>query len=96
MNIFSLLALILTIAGWGLFALTGMHLLSGYIDERSCQTDCVQMIFISAVVVGFSGLILGGFSMFRTGKHTVGIIALLLALPLCTIFATFLITALIS
>ena len=96
MKISAWLGLLLTVTGWGLFALTAMNLLSGHLDERSCQTDCVQMMFYSAVVAGFAGLILSGISLIRPPRSILGIASTILAFPLCAIFTVFLITAFMS
>ncbi len=88
MNLLVLFALLLTITGWILTALTGMNLLSGYLEDRSCQTDCVQMLFFSAVATGVSGLVLSGISLLRPHGRMLSVTALLMALALCAIFAT--------
>jgi hypothetical protein len=88
MNLLALFALVLTITGWVLTALTGMNLLSGYLDERTCQTDCVQMLFFSAVATGVSGLVLSGISLLRPYGRMLSVTALLMALALCAVFAT--------
>ncbi len=88
MNWLALLALLLTIAGWVLFGLTGMNLLSGYLEDRTCQTDCVKMLFFSGIGVGVSGLLLSIIALLRSHGRILSIISLLLALALCAIFAT--------
>jgi hypothetical protein len=87
MNMLASSALLVTFAGWALTALTVMNLLSGHFDDRTCQTDCVQMLFFSGVAAGIGGLVLSIVSLFRPQGRILGIIALLMALVLCAIFA---------
>ena len=86
MNIIVLLALLLTIAGWVLTGMTGMNLLSGYLEDRTCQTDCVQSLFYAAVVTGFAGLFFSLIGAFRSNGGVLRVITLLLAVPLSSIF----------
>jgi hypothetical protein len=65
-----------------------MNLLSGYLEDRTCQTDCVQMLFYSAVETGVSGLVLSGISLLRPHGRIISVTTLLMALVLCSIFAT--------
>ena len=88
MNPLALSALLLTLTGWVLTALTGMHLLSGYLEDRTCQTDCVQMLFYSAVAVGVGALVLSSISLSRPQGRILSVTSLLMALALCAIFAT--------
>ena len=92
MNLFALLALILTIAGWILTGLTGMNLLSGHFDDRTCLTDCVQTLFFSAVAAGIGGLVLSGIALLRPTGRILSVIALLLALGLCSVFVVLFVT----
>ena len=86
MNILALLAILLTIIGWILMGMTGINLLSGSFEGRSCQTDCVQMLFFSAVALGVIGLILSAISLRKPKGRIFSIIALLLSLGLCGVF----------
>ena len=86
MNLLALLSLVITIAGWILTGLTGVNLLSGHFDDRTCQTDCVQTLFFSAVAAGISGLVLSVIALFRSNGRILSLIALLLALSLCSVF----------
>jgi hypothetical protein len=88
MNPLGLLALLLTISGWVLVSLTGMHLLSGYMESRSCQTDCVQTLFYAAIALGAVGLLLSFAALIRPRGRSLSVLSLLLALPLCAIFTT--------
>ncbi len=87
MNVFSLLALLLTIAGWVLTLITGVTLLSGPYEERICHTACVQVIFFSGVAAGAVGLLLGLVSLLRSSTRKFSYLVLALAIPLCAIFA---------
>ena len=86
MNFIALLALLLTIAGWILTGLTGINLLSGHFDERTCLTDCVKILFFSAVAAGFVGLVLSGIALKRPNGRILSGIALLSGLGLCSVF----------
>jgi hypothetical protein len=92
MNLLALFAILLTLAGWVLTALTGMNLLSGHFDGRTCLTDCVQMLFFSAVATGVAGLVLSGLSLLSTKGRVLSWVGLLMALALCSIFAVLFIT----
>jgi hypothetical protein len=80
-------ALLLAILGWALTAVTTIHLLSGHFDERTCQTACVQAYFFSGVAAGVVSLILGLVGLTRPGGRVLTYLALLLAVPLCAVFA---------
>ena len=88
MNLFALLALPITLAGWGLIALTTMNLLSGHFDDRTCLTDCVQTYFYYSLAAGLGGLLLSFLAVLHPKGRAWGVFSLLLALPLCAIFAT--------
>ena len=83
MRTIALLSPLLSLGGWILAALAATHMLSGYMDERTCQTGCVQVLFFSALGVGLVALVLGLMSVFRAQTRIPGGLALLLALPLC-------------
>jgi hypothetical protein len=87
MNVPALIALLLTLAGWVLTALTTVNLLSGHFDDRTCQTACVQMLFFSGVAAGVSGLVVSGLALRRPEGRIISVLTLLLALALCAIFA---------
>lgn len=87
MNLLPLLALLLTLTAWILTALTGINLLSGHFEERTCQTDCVRTYFFSGVATGIGGLVLSGLSLLRPQGRILSLAALTLALGLCAIFA---------
>jgi len=88
MNPLALLALIMAVAGWVLTVMTGTNLLSGYLEDRTCQTDCVQSLFYAAVAVGAAGLLLSLLALMRARGRVLSVLSLILALPLCGIFAT--------
>ena len=87
MNLLPLSALLLTLTAWILTALTGMNLLSGHFEDRTCQTDCVRTYFFSGVATGVGGLVLSGLSLMHPQGRILGLTALALALGLCAIFA---------
>jgi hypothetical protein len=87
MNVLALIALLLTLAGWVLTALTAVNLLSGHFDDRTCQTACVQMLFFSGVASGVAGLVVSGLALRRPEGRIIAVLTLLLALALCAIFA---------
>ena len=80
-------ALLLAILGWALTAVTTTNLLSGHFDERTCQTACVQALFFGGVAAGVISLILGVIGLTRSEGRALTYLALLLAVPLCGIFA---------
>jgi CHASE2 domain-containing sensor protein len=86
MNLPALSGLLLAATGWVLFAMMGLNLLSGHFDDRSCHTDCVKSLFLFSVAAGISGLLLSGIGVFRPNGRILGIIALLAALALCSVF----------
>lgn len=87
MNVASLPAILLTLAGWTLTALSAAAMLSGPYDGRTCQTECVQTLFFSGMATGVLGLILGIVGLrFATGRR-LSQVSLWLAGPLCAIFA---------
>jgi hypothetical protein len=88
MNLLALIALLLTLGGWAMTVMTGTNLLSGHLDDRTCQTDCVQTLFYSAVALGATGLLFTLAALLRSKGRMLSIFTLLLALPLCGIFAT--------
>ena len=88
MNWFALIGLLLALVGWVLFGLTGVNLLSGYLEDRTCQTDCVKNLFFSGVGVGVAGLLLSILAFLRPQGRIMSGIALLLIFPLCAIFGT--------
>jgi hypothetical protein len=85
MRAIALLAPLLSIGGWVLAGLTAANLLSGYMAERTCQTDCVQTLFFAAIAVGVAALILGLVSLLGPRNRTLGWLTLVLAVPLCGI-----------
>lgn len=86
MNLLALFAFLITVAGWILTGFTGMNLLSGDFDDRTCQTDCVQSLFFAAVASGFTGLTLSIIALFRPAGRILSVLSLLLALALCSVF----------
>ena len=85
MKILPPLSLLLSLAGWALIALTTANLLSGPFEGRSCQTDCVQGYFFSAVGIGLAGLASALFTLWKPGGNAWGYLSLLISIPLCLI-----------
>ena len=83
MRLIALLAPLLSIGGWVLAGLTAINLLSGGLAERSCQTDCLKMLFFSAVAVAVVALLLGLVSLFGRRSRRLGWLTLILTVPLC-------------
>lgn len=88
MSAISLIGLVLTLGGWILLVAAGTNVLSGAFEGRTCQTDCVQTYFYAAVAVGVSGLVVGVIAALRKRGRGIAYASLILALPLCAIFAT--------
>ena len=87
MNIASLPALLLTLAGWVLTAMSAAAMLSGPYDGRTCQTECVQTLFFSGMATGILGLVLGIVGLRLASGRRLSQVVLWLAGPLCAIFA---------
>jgi Trk-type K+ transport system membrane component len=73
----------LGIVGWVLLGLTFMNLAGGPMEERTCQTACLQTYFFSASAAGGIGLILGILGLNRPDFRSVTYVALVLLIPLC-------------
>jgi len=76
-------ALSLGIVGWVLLGLTFMNLTGGPMEERTCQTTCLQTFFFSAAAAGGIGLILGILGLTKPDFRKVTYLALVLLVPLC-------------
>ena len=87
MKILPPLSLLLSLAGWTFMALTAANLLSGPFEGRSCQTDCVQSYFFSAVGIGLAGLASALVALWKPGGNALAYLGLLLSIPLCLIVA---------
>lgn len=86
MNIISYAGLSAGLAGWVLLAQTFTNLLSGYLDDRTCQTACVQQLYYYAVAAGITGIVLSILSLGLSGARAINLIALIIALPLVAVF----------
>ena len=86
MKIVPSLALISALAGVVLFGLMGMNLLSGPFEGRTCQTDCVFLYFISSFIFTALALAMGLFAWFSQSAKFLGIISVLIALGLMSVF----------
>ena len=88
MKAFPPLALVLSLASWLFISITAINLLSGAMEDRTCQTDCVQMYFFSAVGAGVAALVLSLLALMRNNESSLAWLALLFSIPLCGIVAT--------
>ena len=75
------LALLGAIASWVLLVMTFTNLLSGYMDERSCQTDCVKNYYFLAAGIGLVASLLALFAVVKKETRVFGSVALLAAAP---------------
>lgn len=91
MRTIALIALLLAVAAWVLTGMTTVNILSGPFEGRACQTDCVSTLFWAGVGTGVVALLLGLIGVIRPGARVLGSISLLLAVPLCGIFAVLII-----
>ncbi len=73
----------LGIVGWVLIGLTFMNLAGGPMEERTCQTACLQTYFFSASAASGIGLILGILGLTKPEFRSVTYLALVLLVPLC-------------
>ena len=82
-----LLALLLALGGWVLLVLTFANVLSGPLEDRICQTSCVQTYFFAGIAAGGIAFALGFIAMLRAETRTLpGYASLALAVPLCGVF----------
>ncbi|QGU32370.1 hypothetical protein [Thermochromatium tepidum] len=96
MNVASLPAILFTLAGWALTVLSAAAMLSGPYDGRTCQTECVQMLFFSGMVAGVLGLILAIVGLRFVVGRRLSQVTLWLAGPLCAIFAAILLIGILA
>ena len=78
-------ALSLGIVGWVLLGLTFMNLTGGPMEERTCQTACLQTFFFSATAASGIGLILGILGLTKPIFRIVTYLALFLLVPLSSV-----------
>ena len=78
MKLFVTLALMLSVASWAFLGATVTNLLSGYLENRTCLTDCVKGFYFAAGGTGLAGLLLAAIAWIRSGFS--GGLFLLLAL----------------
>ena len=67
MKVIVSLAILLGLASWALLGLTFTNLLSGNLEERVCQTDCVRSYYFAAAGVSLVTAVLALITMFRAG-----------------------------
>lgn len=68
--------------------MTGMNILSGDFDDRSCLTDCVRTMFFAGAAASAGGLLFGLFGLGKPASRMLSYIALAFVLPLLGIFTT--------
>lgn len=83
-----LLGLLLTITAWVLTVMTGAHLISGPFEDRTCQTECVRMLFFSGVGVTLGALLFAIPGLLRPNTRTLTYVVLVLMAPLVAVYAT--------
>lgn len=86
MNFLALIALLFTFIGAGLTLLTGVNILSGPFEGRTCLTDCVQMYYFAGLVTVVVGLLLSLLSFRNPQGRAISIAAFLMAAGLSSIF----------
>ncbi len=87
MKILPPLAVLIGIAAWALLIMTFANLLSGYMDERVCQTDCVRNYYMLAGVAGLVATLLGFFALFSPASRKAGFWSLVVAFPAFAVVA---------
>lgn len=87
MKVLPLLALLLTIIGWVITVLTGITLLSGPYEGRTCQTECVQIMFFSGLAVTSLALLIAVFTLLRSTRRGLAYTSVALVFPLGMIYA---------
>ena len=87
MKILPPLAFLIGIAAWVLLLLTFTNLLSGYMDERVCQTECVKNYYLLAGVAGLGSTLLGFFALFSSRSRGAGLLSLVVAFPAFAVVA---------
>lgn len=82
-------ALALAILAWALTVFIGSVLLSGTaLEDRSCQTACIQMLFFSGFGIGALALILAVVAVSKQAvARVLSYTALILAFPVFAVYA---------
>lgn len=81
MKIGTPLSILLSIAAFALLVMTFTNLLSGYMDDRTCQTDCVWNYYLGAFGLGALALLSALAGWVAARKKGFATFAVLLALP---------------
>ena len=55
---------------WGLTSLLVVQLLGGTFDTRSCQSDCVSLLYWSVFAVTVIGCVVGGWRFIQKGSQS--------------------------
>ena len=87
MKLVAPIALVIGIVAWVFMALTAMNVLSGHLDTRTCQTDCVQTYFYTAAALGLVGTLTAVFAYLKTEAKILSIGAFLAAGSVCGLVA---------
>lgn len=64
------LAILLALAAWAALGLTFTNLLSGNLETRECQTECVQIYYFAAAGFGILSALLAFVALFRARFST--------------------------
>ncbi|MEW8324718.1 MAG: hypothetical protein AB2606_18900 [Candidatus Thiodiazotropha taylori] len=81
-------ALLSALASWGFLILTFVNLLSGFLDTRTCQTDCVRNYYFISAAFGLAASALATFSVFRSDFTAGQVLSWLFAISPVTIVLT--------
>ena len=87
MRILPPLAFLLGIAAWVLLLLTFTNLLSGYLDTRSCQSECVRNYYMLSAAAALAATVLAFFGLFSAASRRFATWSLVVAFPVLAIVA---------
>lgn len=87
MRILPPLAFLLGIAAWVLLLMTFTNLLSGYMDTRSCQTECVKNYYLLSGVAALVATLMAFFALFPAASRRFAAWSLAVAFPALAIVA---------
>ncbi|MCG7873743.1 MAG: hypothetical protein N0C81_05315 [Candidatus Thiodiazotropha lotti] len=92
MSFITPVALLSALVSWGFLIMTFVNLLSGYLDTRTCQTDCVSNYYLISAAFGLAAGALATLSVFRSGFSFGQVVSWLFAVsPITIVLAIFLI-----
>ncbi len=84
----SWLGFLFGVVGWVSVYFVVTNLLSGYLAERSCQTGCVQFLFVAACSLAVSAAVAGLLAVQSRRDSKLGWLSLGISVPLCGILGT--------